>query len=190
MKKIILISLFSITVIAQWLVPLQMIWHEEDIITQGKIYKFKTQPIDPTDPFRGKYITLNYELNQYVTKDTSWYGHTEAYVYLKNDSLGFAAIDQVSKVKLEQSTLDYIKVEDVSFYEYSQTLHFDFPFNRFYMEEHKAKPAESIVSRRRRENDSILTYAKVAVKDGRAALIDVMVNDMSIADFVEQMGDE
>ena len=189
MKKTIIISLFSITVLAQWLVPLQMIWQEENIITKGTVYKFRTQPIDPTDPYRGKYITLDYEIRSFQTKDSIWYGNDKVFVYLKTDSLGFAQVDRISKEELGGNNLDFVEAEVDWYSDYDKSLHFHLPFDRFYMEEHKAKPAERIVMERNPEK-RMETYAKVAVNEGEASLIDVMVNGISIADYVEQMDDE
>jgi uncharacterized membrane-anchored protein len=47
-----------LVVIAQLYVPLQMMFNQEDIMKTGTEFKFQTAPIDPYDPFRGKYITL------------------------------------------------------------------------------------------------------------------------------------
>jgi uncharacterized membrane-anchored protein len=59
-KKTIL-PLFALTCLAQWFVPAQMIYDQEQVLREGKTYHFKTAPIDPSDPFRGKYITLSFE---------------------------------------------------------------------------------------------------------------------------------
>ena len=46
-------------------VPAKMIFNKEAVLAQGKDYRFKTAPIDPYDPFRGKYIDLYYEANAF-----------------------------------------------------------------------------------------------------------------------------
>ena len=61
--KIIVIIAFIFMVFAQWYVPSKMILDREDILKNGEEFKFLTQPIDPSDPFRGKYITLNSEMS-------------------------------------------------------------------------------------------------------------------------------
>lgn len=48
-----LLSVFILVAIVQLYVPAKMILDREDILDTGKEYKFKTEPIDPNDPFRG-----------------------------------------------------------------------------------------------------------------------------------------
>lgn len=67
-NKNIIIILFLIVAVAQLFVPLQMIYNQEDIINTGKIVKFQCEPIDPNDPFRGKYITLNFKESEIKVK--------------------------------------------------------------------------------------------------------------------------
>ena len=97
MKKKHILILFAIVALIQLFVPLQMIFGKENIINNGTKYKFKTRPVDPTDPYRGKYITLNYKETSFKTKDTSWFTNDDIYVKIKTDSLGFAKIDEVGK---------------------------------------------------------------------------------------------
>ena len=60
MNQKITIPAFILMVLAQLYVPASMIFQKERVITQGTAYKFRTAPIDPNDPFRGKYITLSF----------------------------------------------------------------------------------------------------------------------------------
>ena len=53
-KMKILLSVFILVALVQLFVPAKMILDREDILDMGKEYKFKTEPIDPNDPFRGK----------------------------------------------------------------------------------------------------------------------------------------
>ena len=95
-----LFILFVLVALVQLFVPLQMIFGQEDVLDSGKAYKFKTEPVDPSDPFRGKYITLRYAMNSASTKDSTWLRQDDVYVYIKEDSLGFAKLTQVSKTPL------------------------------------------------------------------------------------------
>ena len=62
-RKTILWVAFIVVALVQLYVPAQMIWESEGVIAAGTAYKFNTAPVDPKDPFRGKYITLNYSDN-------------------------------------------------------------------------------------------------------------------------------
>ncbi len=188
MKKIkpqYLFMLFMLVAIVQLLVPAQMILGQETILDTGAAYKFRTQPIDPSDPFRGKYITLRYEMNAGISKDSLWERNEDAYVYLKKDSLGFAELMKVSKTPLDIEN-DYVIVKTRWYDQNKKTIHFNLPFDRFYMEESKAKPAEDAYREAQRDSLPNNTYGLVYIKEGDAVLKDVLINEIPIADYVEQ----
>ncbi len=175
--------LFIVVAVVQLFVPAQMIFNQEAIINKGVAYKFKTQPVDPSDPFRGKYINLNFEQNSFVTTDTLWERKDKVYVYLNTDSLGFAKVDEVSKVPLNL-TKDFV-VSEVGWYnKREKKLNFNLPFNRYYMEETKAYDAEVAVRNNQRDSLPNNTYALVYIKNGEAVLNDVIINETSIKDYV------
>jgi uncharacterized membrane-anchored protein len=186
-KKIIL-PLFALTCLAQWFVPAQMIYEQEQVLREGKTYHFKTAPIDPSDPFRGKYITLSFEEDHVEVVDPKeWKDAKNVYVSII-DSAGFARISRVSMYEPEGA--DYIKarINYVSDYE-PYTLQIQYPFERFYLEESKASEAERLYWSNRLDSTQVI-YAVVSVKDGNAALKDVMVNDRSIVEVVKEINDK
>ncbi|MCF7568895.1 GDYXXLXY domain-containing protein [Sabulilitoribacter arenilitoris] len=185
MKTIHIFILFIVVAVAQLFVPAQMIFNRESIINKGIAYKFKTQPVDPSDPYRGKYINLNYEQNSFVTSDTMWERKDKVYVCLETDSLGFAKVNAVSKTPLNLDK-DFFIAEVVWYNKKDQKLNFNLPFNRYYMEETKAYDAEVAVRNNRRDSVTNTTYALVYIKDGEAVLNDVVINDISIKEYVEK----
>jgi len=184
MKTIHIFIIFIIVAVIQLFIPAQMIFNQENVLKTGTAYKFKTQPVDPSDPFKGKYIYLNYEVNQTKTKDTVWQRGDIAYVSIANDSLGFAKAIKASKEA--PNTGDYIETKVNWYTADTSDLRFTLPYTEFYMEESKAKPAEDVY--RTAQRDSLLnnTYALIYVKDGDAVLDNVFINDIPIADYVEQ----
>jgi uncharacterized membrane-anchored protein len=169
---------------AQWYPPASMIFKSETTIDEGVEYKFKTRPVDPTDPFRGKYITLDFDAEQYSPRDTTELhlpGNEELYAVIATDSTGFAKIEKLLTVPPEDQSYVALKLS----YAYDQTAFLEFPFKRFYLEESKASEAEQLYWQSRR--DSSIIYAKVRIRDGDAKLVDVMVNDSSIVDIVERI---
>ena len=53
MKKMMMV-LFAVMCLAQWIVPGKMVYDSENTIAEGTLYKFKTAPIDPSDPIAGE----------------------------------------------------------------------------------------------------------------------------------------
>ncbi len=177
--------IFIIVALAQLFIPAKMILGQEDILDTGKAYKFKTQPVDPNDPFRGKYITLRYDINSTESIDTLWSRKQNAYVYIKKDNLGFAELYKVSREPLDIEN-DYVIAEVNWYNKKTKELTFNLPFNRFYMEETKAKPAEDAYRNAQRDSLPNNIYGLVYIKDGEAVLDDVIINDVSIAKYVEE----
>lgn len=156
-----------------------MIFDKEDVISMGHEYKFRTQPIDPYDPFRGKYVTLNFDANSYTVSDTTvtWERDDDIYVSLTKDSAGFAIIKTVSKMPPVGED-DYVlaRVE----YTYDGMISIVYTFNRFYMEESKAEDAEKQYRSANMFNSEKEAYAVVSVKKGESALKDVMIDGVSL----------
>ncbi|MES2486246.1 MAG: GDYXXLXY domain-containing protein, partial [Bacteroidota bacterium] len=61
MKTKYLFIAFALTALLQAFIPLKMVYDNHNVETEGIVFKFKTEPVDPSDPFRGKYITLEFE---------------------------------------------------------------------------------------------------------------------------------
>lgn len=181
MKTKYLIIAFMVTALVQLSVPAKMIYDSEMTEQHGIVYKFKTAPIDPTDPFRGKYISLNFELNSFATKDTTWTAGQEIYLILDNDEDGFARVESISR-KNPGNDATYITTT-VS-HTYDNELRFDLPFNVFYMEEGKALEAETGYAEYSSQKNAKSAYALVAVRNGNAVLKDVIVDDIPIREYV------
>lgn len=182
MKKSYIIAAFIVTVAAQLAIPLKMIYDSEITEKEGKEFKFKTVPVDPTDFLRGKYIVLSYNIENYPTLDTTFVGGDYAYAVLKEDSDGFAAIASLHHDTPEDEE-NYVFANVHS--NYAGRINLEFPFNRFYMNEHKAKDAE-IAYAEYSEKKAKPAYAIVAVKEGNAVVKDVMVDGMPIKEYVEK----
>lgn len=184
-KKLIIIPAFILVVLSQWFVPAKMIWDSEEVLQAGVEYKFRTAPVDPYDPFRGKYVTLRFEANQlYVYDDDTWERGEEVYVILRKGDDGFAYILGLSKERPKDKS-DFVSATVQHVVESGNKLvTVKYPFHRFYMEESKAYDAE-VLQRDVRRDTSRITYALVSIKDGEAVLKDVMINDTSIVELVK-----
>ncbi|MBC3757872.1 GDYXXLXY domain-containing protein [Hyunsoonleella sp. SJ7] len=186
MKSIYVFVIFIVVAIAQLFVPAQMIFNREDILATGKAYKFKTRPMDPSDPFRGKYITLGFEEDRHFTADSIWQRGEEVYVYLDVDSLGFAEVFRVSKIELPDIKKDFVYAKASWYSIYDNELSIEYPFDRFYMEESKAYDAEVAVQDNQNAGTLDDVYALVFIKEGEAVLDDVLIGEVPIKDYVEQ----
>ena len=175
--------MFVVVVLAQLFVPAQMIFDQENTIAKGTAYKFRTQPVDPSDPFKGKYIYLNYDLSFAATKDTTWESNAPIYITFQTDSLGFAMVKDIYKDDPKDG--DYLKTKVAWYDHYEKNVGFSFPFNEFYMNETKAYDAELAHAQAQRDSLPNNTYALVYLLKGKAVLDNVFINDIPISDYVE-----
>jgi uncharacterized membrane-anchored protein len=185
-KRHLFLFLFGLLALVQLYVPASMILDREDVLATGKEYKFQLAPVDPNDPFRGKYITLQYTQNTFDIPDPqAWKSGELIYVELRRDPAGFARIRQVSK-EMPRGPVDYIKtrVTYVAAEDHKNTLFIDYPFDRYYLEESKALPAEQAYAASLRDSSQV-TYALVQIKAGNAVLKEVLIGGIPIREKVQ-----
>lgn len=170
-------------VVAQWLIPGKTIWEYESVLMTGELHKFRTLPVDPNDPFRGKYITLRFPD---IPMDSILLNGTQEYAYclLAIDSLGFSTVDQVLLTE-PTSTQAYFRAEierkSNKSWSWKRTK-IGYPFERFYMEEHKAPKAENFYNTASRDTQQTV-YATVRIKNGMTVLEDVFIDGHSISEI-------
>lgn len=191
MYKLIIGLGFALMIGLQLWVPSNMIYENTRVISEGTPYKFKTRPIDPNDPFRGKYVALNFEMDEFYTEDTLIFGDQKTYgqklyVYLETDSLGYAQASSVSLTP-KDTQQDYVIATAEGYY-YNK-IYFELPFNRFYMEEGKALEAEIAVADAMNllgEQEAVpdVCYALVYIDKDRATLDEVFINDVPLRQVV------
>jgi len=184
--KTLALPLFVVMCIAQWFVPGQMIYDSETVIVEGTSYKFKTQPIDPSDPFRGKYITLNFDANSIIIPDSAaWEGGEDIFVTFTTDSAGFAKPSGIYRA--EPGADAYLKTTVNYFNTYGNfEVFFNIPFDRFYLEESKASQAEQLYWQAQVDSAQV-AYGLVTIGKGQAVLTDVMINDRSIVEIINDL---
>lgn len=178
------LSMLVAVFLVQLYVPASMIAEREEILNTGKAYKFKTAPVDPNDPFRGKYIALQFAENEFFAgPKQAWQYNEPVYVHLSADAEGYATIQGVSREAPGEDTT-YIKAA-IDHALDNGLIGIAYPFDRYYLEESKAYEAEESY-RASLPNTTQTTYALVMIKAGDAVLKDVMIGDVSIKEVVEK----
>lgn len=186
MKTIHLFMAFIALALAQIFVPANMIYGKEVTLANGALYKFKTRPVDPYDPFKGKYITLRFE-DAFYDGDNDFESGEEVYVRVANDSAGFAKIIAVQRTEFDYRD-DYFKAKVRYGRKGGASVRLIFPFDEYYMEETKAYDAEAAYREAARDTLPYNTYAEVMIFEGEAVLKDVIINEISIKDYVDEKG--
>ncbi len=184
--------ILAVVIAIQFAVTASLIAKHERVLRQGELHRFKTRPIDPADPFQGRYVRLAYE-QDYVpgTKEHEPEPRRKerVYVSLSTDTNGFSRLAGWSRTRPDAGT--FLKLQ----YQYPKRewnrdtrtstykgLAFKLPFNRFYMEESKAPRAEKEVLTATRNTNC---WATVRILDGVGLVENVYVSGQSIRELVE-----
>jgi uncharacterized membrane-anchored protein len=181
----IILPVFIIVGLAQWLVPAQMIWKREEVLKKGTAYRFLTEPVDPANPFIGRYIVLNFKENSTWIKTPHILVRDQTiFVLLTTDSAGFAKVKGFTTKEPANQTL-YVKakVNYISGYGDSSEVYIDYPFDEYYMEEHKAPKAEAEYRKASIDTATQSTYAQVKIWKGTAVTENVYINNKPLASY-------
>ena len=187
-SKHLLLLAFAVVCLLQLGVPVSMILGRENVLREGKEFRFITEPIDPYDPFRGKYVTLGFR-DDFFETDTAqqWAMGQRVFVSLREDEEGFARISDITtEAPTEESDYLEAKVNYTNLTENGrQLVRISFPFDRFYMEETLAPAAETAYAEAN-WNATTLSWALVSVHEGEAVLKDVLIDGVPIREVAQQ----
>ncbi|MBI5095399.1 MAG: GDYXXLXY domain-containing protein [Candidatus Hydrogenedentes bacterium] len=181
MKKPWLMALFLVLAVGQIAAPVSMIVQREQVLKDGRLYKFPSQPIDPVDVFRGRYVALSLRAAQEVYSTPAWnWEDRTAYARIKVDEAGFAHFDNLTSAPPPSG--DYVKAR----VHYGSLV---LPFSRYYMNEKLAPKAESEYWKHmgRRGSGQIESYAAVRVLRGNAVLEDLYIGGKPVAEFLDEL---
>ncbi len=153
-------------------VPLSMIARKEYVLRQGEVFLFRLAPVDPTDPFRGRYMTLSFDVerqNYDMPADDGDPG-TEQVVYavLVRDEQGFARISRIEAHAPE--SVPYLRIKQ----QRHAGTRLSLPFNRFFLNEDSAAGVEEKARKLLLEASTAgkpnPLHAEVRVKDGEGVV--------------------
>lgn len=183
MKRTTLMALFLLLVVVQLSVPASMIHKRQTTLQEGEAYKFRVGPVDPYDPFLGRYLVLNLEAANFE----KWQGedlHKGQVVYavLERDRDGFARIRDVSLDA--PGTRDYLRVRVE--WQADKHVRLALPFSRYYLEEQAAQNAWRIQPNARRQ--PVRAHILVKVRKGFAVLEELYFEDQPIMEYMRERG--
>jgi len=170
--------------------PAYLIATHEDTLTTGEIYRFKPRPVDPYDAFRGKYITLSYEQNSFPFPNAmEAFGHgAKVYLEVNADANGLAEITKVHSTA--PNIANYIEV-NINFLD-SNTVYYNLPFDRYYLNEEYALAAEQAYNDMLRlqnpeDTVSVAAYVDVRVKNGSAIIEELYLQSQPIMEYLTEI---
>ena len=182
-KRNLLLLGFALVVVAQLAVPAWMIAGRERTLREGRVFKFRTRPVDPADAFRGRYVWLSLEPDTVKTPDASrWHYGRQAFAVLGTDTNGFATAARLEREAPAGKAAVPVRVTwpDVK----KGEVHISWPsLDHFYLTEKKAPAAEqAYFAHSHRTNQSC--YATVRVRGGDAVLENLFIDGRPIRDWL------
>lgn len=177
MNKLRLI-IFLLVALAQIAVPASMIWKRQRTLSEGRLWKFRTAPVDPVDAMRGRYLSLRFEAEQFTCSGKLAYGEM-VYARLKEDADGLAIIDQASETPAEGD--DVVQAESLSCYEGKGRVKFF--FDRLWVTEANAPAAEKAYAEHSLR-EKVDAYATVRVHNGDAGIEELFIAGQPLRDYL------
>ena len=190
--KIIILCSVLLLMAAQVYAPVSMMLRYEHILDTGTPFRFAVEPIDPADPFKGRYVRLNFPIQQGLMSDleqpikkNNFVPRGKAYAILSTNDDGLAMISKI--VASEPNDGDYVAVKSRYFLEEKYSIRF--PFDRYYAEESKAPKIESLVWNWQGDENQgqsrPAVIAQVHIKNGHGVISELYVDDIPILDYLE-----
>ncbi len=182
------IGLLLLLALAQLYAAGGMIIHHDKVLSDGQEHRFLIEPIDPSDPFRGKYLILGFEADDVMVSEPSDYEDMmDVYGILKRDKNGYTYIssiqDEMPQEEFLKLSIDYVASRNDTL---SRVI-LKFPFDRFYLSETKALPAEEILQKALNDGENVKPYAVVKILEGDAVLEDLVLNGRSINQILREI---
>jgi uncharacterized membrane-anchored protein len=149
-------------------------------MTHGRVWKFRTAPVDPEDAMRGRYVLLSFAADE-VPQAERLKPSEKAYAILKEGMDGFAMVDRLTTDRVSGDNV--MEVGPGGWWDGKQ--HVTFPFSRYWVTEKlgpEADRAYAANSTRQKQN----AYVTVRVRDGDAALEQLFIDGRPLKDYLRE----
>ncbi|MGM0453375.1 MAG: GDYXXLXY domain-containing protein [Thermodesulfobacteriota bacterium] len=158
-----------------------MIWRHEHTLQTGDRYRFQTEPVDPYDAFRGRYVALDIDTRMPAARRFA-VGQT-VYAAVAENKDGFAEFSMAHAAPPDGA---YIQAAVKHWRGGAVDIHN--PFDRYYMNEALAPAAEQAYRRhsRRQKQDA---WIAVRIRDGFAVIEELYIGDRPIAQYLAEKTD-
>ena len=180
---------FGLVGLIQLAAPLAMIARREQTLRLGEVYRFRAAPVDPYDPFRGRYVTIVVASNSATRRpDQNIRPGQQVAVSLVTAEDGYTSCGEILDAPPETGAWLWARARDVR----SDTVRLEMPFDRYYMNEQDAPEAERLYFQhlwRGAENRDPV-WIRVRIHQGQAVLEGLMIGEQTIEDVIMQQSQD
>jgi len=183
-KRNLVLAGFVAVVLAQLAVPAWMIVERELTLREGQVFKFRTQPVDPADPFRGRYVWLRLEPDTITVPDRAvWSYNQKAFALLGADTNGFAIVKRLERIRPAEEPSLPVRVRWV---DGTGEAHIEWTgLDRFYMTEGKA-PAAEAAYRAHSVRTNQACHISVRVRSSVGVIENLYIENRTIQDWLRE----
>ncbi len=180
------IVVFTLAVLAQWLLPLSGVWQHEQVIARGVPVRIRCAAPDPYDPLRGRYLAVRPEQGR-LPKPVGMpnQGAVPAWATLVEGADGLSRIESLSLDPVSGPTVVRLVASRQRWNREDETVFVEWPFDRFYLNERLAPDADQLIAKRFRDGKE-QPVAEIRLLDGRAVLTDVLIDGVSVRELAKE----
>jgi len=186
MNRSLRLALFVVVALVQLAVAGGAIVKSELALRTGEAFRFRIQPVDPVDAFRGRYVAIRFAVERApATDDLEVRSGETIYVRLDVDADGYAALGQAKTDRPRGSSYLRLRAGVVSpDEEGNRWVWVALPFRRYYMDEDRAPEAERAVwAGRRGQREASIS---VRVRNGVGVIEELYIDDVPIHQWLAE----
>lgn len=190
MNRSLRLALFVVVALVQLAVAGGAIVKSELALRTGEAFRFRIQPVDPVDAFRGRYVAIRFAIDRApVADDLELRPKKRVFVPIEIDADGFAILGRADVEPPARGS--YLRLQAGGIYpdeEGNRFVWVSMPFGRYYMDEDLAPKAERAVwggPRGQRE-----AFVSVRVRDGVGVIEDLYVDGVPIHQWLAENAEE
>ncbi len=176
--------LFAALCVAQLAVPASMLVSRERTLAAGEPFRFRCAPLDPVDALRGRYVALRFEAGEIPAGDRMLHRGERVAVPVSTGADGLAVLGPPSPEQPEGGA--WIEVESRSDCPPTtcETVEVHLPFERFYMEEGRARATDRALARG--GDAEVEAVLAVRVRNGRAVPEELFLDGVPVREFLDR----
>jgi uncharacterized membrane-anchored protein len=185
------VALLVLGIAAQWAVPGYLIQRGQATLHEGTAYRFRTAPVDPVDPFRGRYVALDFETANVTLAqpDPALRSGQRVYAPIRVGADGYAVLD--APLPQPPGIGDYL-VATVLWINANE-LRLQLPFDRYYLDESLAPEAErryweaNSPRGKTDEDPRRPAWAQVRVRGGYALIEELFIEGRPVRELLREV---
>lgn len=160
--------------------PAAMIWSRERTLREGAEYRFRVEPVDPYDAFRGRYVRITIG-----AREAPWIGEPSdaerCFAVLARDADGYATVVAARATRPDDAE-DFVRARCWRVGEHDR-VRVVLPIERFYMPDPEAPAAELAyrVHAARGAGDAVVI---ARVRNGDLVIEDVLIEDRPLRAYL------